>query len=241
MDYKNIYTQFINDRRVKEKSLTGYTEKHHILPRSLGGDNSPENLIRLTAEDHTHAHLLLAKIYGGRMWYPIKKLVSTLNGRIPTKRMIKIAALARGKYKHDDEIKKKISESNKGKKSSDETKKKLSLARAGKPRSWVYTEKNKINLSNALKGKKKTPEAAANAVAARAGFKHKEETKMQMSKSRSGAGNARAVKISCKTNGMVFDCTKDAADFFGFVQSSLRCALNRGNGFFGGYQFEKIN
>lgn len=68
MDYQRIYNEFIADRRIKETSLTGYTEKHHILPRSLGGDNSKENIIRLTAQDHYFAHELIARIYGGGMW-----------------------------------------------------------------------------------------------------------------------------------------------------------------------------
>ena len=69
MNYQRIYDEFIADRRSKESSLTGYTEKRHILPRSLGGDNSKSNLIKLTAQDHYFAHELLAKIYGGEKLY----------------------------------------------------------------------------------------------------------------------------------------------------------------------------
>lgn len=61
MDYQKIYTAFIADRKRIENDLQGYTESHHILPRSLGGSDDPENLIRLTPEDHFFAHLLLAK------------------------------------------------------------------------------------------------------------------------------------------------------------------------------------
>ena len=67
MDYHRIYREFIKDRREREPGLTGYTERHHILPRSLGGGDEPANLIRLTAEDHFFAHLLLARMRGGRM------------------------------------------------------------------------------------------------------------------------------------------------------------------------------
>lgn len=67
MDYHRIYLDFIKDRRAKEPGLTGYVEKHHILPRSLGGGDEPENLIALTPEDHFFAHLLLAKMHGGKM------------------------------------------------------------------------------------------------------------------------------------------------------------------------------
>lgn len=67
MDYKRIYEDFIKARREMEPTLVGYTERHHIVPRSLGGGNEPENLIRLTPEDHFFAHLLLAKMHGGKM------------------------------------------------------------------------------------------------------------------------------------------------------------------------------
>lgn len=68
MDYKKIYDDFIKDRRLKENRIKGYFERHHIIPRALGGDNSKPNLIKLTPEDHYFAHLLLAKIHGGGMW-----------------------------------------------------------------------------------------------------------------------------------------------------------------------------
>lgn len=75
MDYKRIYAEFIKDRREKEPLLSGYVERHHILPRSLGGGNESENLIRLTAEDHFFAHLCLAKIHGGKMWAPVAFMI----------------------------------------------------------------------------------------------------------------------------------------------------------------------
>lgn len=75
MDYSRIYGQFIASRKAIEPTLSCYTEKHHILPRCMGGDNSVDNLVRLTAGDHFFAHLLLAKIHGGKMWYALNALV----------------------------------------------------------------------------------------------------------------------------------------------------------------------
>ena len=74
MDYERIYREFIADRKGKPKP-EGYTERHHILPRSLGGGDEPENLISLTAEDHFFAHLLLARIHGGPMWCPVALMI----------------------------------------------------------------------------------------------------------------------------------------------------------------------
>jgi len=39
-----------------------YCERHHIVPKSLGGSNSKKNLVYLTARQHYIAHLLLVKM-----------------------------------------------------------------------------------------------------------------------------------------------------------------------------------
>lgn len=38
--------------------------KHHIIPRHCGGDDSPENLVLLTIEEHAEAHRVLYEQYG---------------------------------------------------------------------------------------------------------------------------------------------------------------------------------
>jgi len=38
--------------RAKTRTLTGYIERHHILPRSLGGDDTDGNVVALTAKEH---------------------------------------------------------------------------------------------------------------------------------------------------------------------------------------------
>ena len=46
-----------------------YSEKHHILPRSLGGDDHPDNIVSLTAREHFIVHLLLTKFTNGQDRY----------------------------------------------------------------------------------------------------------------------------------------------------------------------------
>lgn len=75
MDYQRIYSDFIADRLGKQPTKPTYFERHHIVPRSLGGGDEKSNLIRLTPEDHFFAHLLLAKIHGGQMWSPVALMV----------------------------------------------------------------------------------------------------------------------------------------------------------------------
>ena len=40
-----------------------YTENHHIIPRCLGGSDSKENIVKLSAKEHFICHLLLTKMY----------------------------------------------------------------------------------------------------------------------------------------------------------------------------------
>jgi hypothetical protein len=62
MNYEKMYQQLITARRNNGIPI-GYTEVHHILPRSFGGSNEGENLVEFTAREHFVAHRLLAKIY----------------------------------------------------------------------------------------------------------------------------------------------------------------------------------
>jgi hypothetical protein len=65
LHYQKRYDKFIDS--LKEQKISGYTERHHILPKSLGGSNAKSNIIKLTPRQHYIAHWMLWKIYGGSM------------------------------------------------------------------------------------------------------------------------------------------------------------------------------
>jgi hypothetical protein len=58
--YKKWYNQIIENARTHRQ---GYTESHHIIPQSLGGKDSKDNLVDLTAREHFISHWLLTKIH----------------------------------------------------------------------------------------------------------------------------------------------------------------------------------
>ena len=60
MNYKKIYDELIQFRKLNKAE--GYTENHHIIPRSLGGSNDKDNLVELTGREHWVAHMLLYKV-----------------------------------------------------------------------------------------------------------------------------------------------------------------------------------
>jgi len=59
--YSRWYDQLIDKAR-NRGSIDGYIETHHVIPRSLGGDNTKQNLVKLTAREHYVAHALLWKM-----------------------------------------------------------------------------------------------------------------------------------------------------------------------------------
>lgn len=67
--YYNRYQRFIESRKLRTLSNDVYTEKHHIIPISLGGLDIPENIIVLSGREHYIAHWILAKAYQESMIY----------------------------------------------------------------------------------------------------------------------------------------------------------------------------
>lgn len=77
MNYKKHYDLLIN--RAKTRKLIGYYEKHHIIPKCIGGTNHANNLAKLTPEEHYVAHQLLIKIYPevDALVYAAKRMTSS--------------------------------------------------------------------------------------------------------------------------------------------------------------------
>lgn len=65
-DSKYTQTYFAIIKKAQQLPSTGYCERHHIIPRSLGGSNVKENIVKLSARQHFVCHLLLVKMTSGR-------------------------------------------------------------------------------------------------------------------------------------------------------------------------------
>lgn len=63
MNYAAHYERLI--QRARSRTLVGYFERHHVVPRCIGGSNDAWNIVALTAEEHMTAHLLLVRIHSG--------------------------------------------------------------------------------------------------------------------------------------------------------------------------------
>nr|DAJ15163.1 MAG TPA: HNH endonuclease [Myoviridae sp. ctTS62] len=77
MDYQKIYDNLIKKRI--ENPPTEKFERHHIVPRSLGGSDDKENIVKLTLREHYIAHLLLCMIHRGtRNYFPMLRALSMM-------------------------------------------------------------------------------------------------------------------------------------------------------------------
>jgi hypothetical protein len=148
--YTSCYYSIINRAQSRSLPEEVYSENHHILPRSLGGNNSTGNLVQLSGREHFICHILLTKMTEGRAKY------SMIHAAIGMKR----ARAYQDRYINSrlyETVRKEFalisSQRNKGKTVTVETRAKMSLASKGRSKS----EETKLKMSAAAKGKPKGP------------------------------------------------------------------------------------
>lgn len=170
-------------------------ERHHVLPRSLGGTNKKTNITRLTAREHFICHLLLTKFTTGeakkKMIFAARYMLVTRRGlkvtsrkydRLRTEHRLLASASLRGRVFSPETIA-KMSESQKknqkrltigatpfsiGYVKSNEHCANISKGKLGKSTKWS-TPENRQAVSKALTGLKKSTEHIANMIKAQRG------------------------------------------------------------------------
>ena len=157
MNYKRIYDMLVEN--AKNREVEGYTEMHHIIPLCMGGDNTNENLVRLTAREHYLAHALLYKHYRttklAHAWFsmvrrdPNQKRFFTAR-QYESARLAHVGALKKSMKgsgnnfygrTHSEETKRKIGEANRGESRSPEEVAKWVERVAKKPKSKEHRQK----------------------------------------------------------------------------------------------------
>ena len=63
MDLELIYKKICERGQIRILDKSVYTEKHHIIPKCMGGFNDKTNLTNLTAKEHFICHKILCEIY----------------------------------------------------------------------------------------------------------------------------------------------------------------------------------
>ena len=123
MEYKDYINNILSTRG--RFNCDGYKERHHIIPKCMGGTNDNDNLIDLYAEEHYIAHKLLALenqdnnkiVYA---WWRMNQRRSTNNGVMEVSpedyaQARKLHSEAMSRRPITDETRRKFSEKIKGK------------------------------------------------------------------------------------------------------------------------------
>lgn len=193
MDTRSSYYEFIH--AVSESRPNEWFEgsqRHHILPRCLGGKDEESNLIYLTFKEHFTAHRLLAEENPGdyKLSYALWRMANSRENCTPEE-----YEYARSRYQKSVSIHLKGNthgRGNLGRIVSEDSKKKMSLAHAGIPLSDETRRKmslSRVGEGNSFYGKK-----------------HSEETKMKMSLSKKGKKKKTPIEyhLVCKSCGNPF-------------------------------------
>lgn len=187
--YKNLYFKIIMNAKNRPE-ISGYKEKHHIIPRSMGGSDSLDNLVYLTSREHFICHYLLIKfsLAGSRKLLIYAFRMMGNKSETNKERYINSRLYAASKK----DFSKLMSQLHKGKPKTQEHRAKISAKLSGVP----YTEERK-----------------ASHVAGMSGKKHKDLTKNKMSMSLLGRPKSEQHKINMSgktvfTNIITHVCTK---------------------------------
>lgn len=184
--YTNWYNSIIASARNRELPADTYTETHHILPRSLGGLDNPENLVRLTGREHFICHWLLVKM--------VRSKSTRTSMRYALYRMSHVADGTTGRYKITSRkfalIKKHLAKAARhthlGRVDSDETRKRRSAALKGRPSPTRGTVAWNRGIPNTPETKKKISESLKGKPAWNKGLTWEEEHKQKLSQKMKG-------------------------------------------------------
>lgn len=190
---------YVLEHQLEHQNASGYTENHHILPKSMSGSNKPENIIKFTARQHFLAHWMLWKAYQNKTATRAFWLMRHTMNRVQNRNK-KLSSVVYEKLRIEHSY--RMSSKNHplfGKKFSNATKNKMSQNHAdftgknnpmyGKKR--VHSETTKAKISCGNKGKLVTDETRKRMSIATSGTKnpnygrhHSEETKRKISEAR---------------------------------------------------------
>lgn len=167
-EYQNYIMQILNTRG-RFGCGEEYHERHHIVPRCMGGADTEDNLIDLYAREHFIAHKLLVEENPSnkRLCYALWAMAGLQNKTESHKGMC-----SPEEYEYAKRV---MSESRRGSKATPETKLKLSKMLMGHP----VSEETKQKLSMSKMGEKNP----------NYGKSLSTETRRKMSKSRTGEKN----------------------------------------------------
>lgn len=179
--YTRWYINIIN--RAQTRTIDGTFERHHILPKSLGGGNSHNNLVKLTPREHFVCHKLLVRMTTGEHKRKMSFALLMFTRNNPYQRRILTA-------RDYDEIRRRVSqaarEQNIGKVISSETRAKMSATKK------ITHNTPEVRAKISAYNSNRTPEHRSRLGAAHRGKVVPTSVREQMSVRNTGSGNPHA-------------------------------------------------
>jgi hypothetical protein len=212
MNYRKIYTQLIE--RAKNRTLAGYKETHHIIPKCMNGSNKRENLVELTAREHFLAHWLLCEIYpnSADLKYAFWAMCRSSNNQQrykPSSRIYEYAKLQMlevwKKFKPSEKQITSIKESLTGTKWFHKT---------DGTNLRAFPDDPKVRTGEWIQGRYGGSEISTKA--------NNAKDKKYANKKRPGTSSRR-----CSIDGIEFESAKAAADYYGINEYTMRDRLGR--------------
>ena len=178
--YTKWYFSIIDSAQLS--NIFGYTERHHIIPKSIGGSNDKTNIVKLTPKQHFICHRLLVKMTEGKTR---QKMVYAFWIMSNKKRLHLVTSNSYSSAKNliqeimsnriiSDEFRQKCRTRQLGKKMLPQTKEALLKANLGKSPNTESKEKIRKSVKNWYENNKNT----------RIGKKRTDEQKKRMSEAR---------------------------------------------------------
>jgi hypothetical protein len=187
--YSCYYYSIVNRAKSRELPKETYTETHHIIPKSLGGDNTKENLVKLTAREHFICHLLLPRMLTGIAKRNMTFAIWSMLNRDHSKQRSRHKVNSHTYQRLNIQVAIASSQLHKGKIVSEATRTKMSNSRkkhSGPNKGKEMSADQKQKLSVAHKGKIIAPETVAKILESRKHYQHSEDTKQKIANSNKG-------------------------------------------------------
>ena len=140
--YLKTYEALIKKALLEQDFIVENFHVHHILPRCMGGDDSPSNLVKLEIRTHIIAHMLLSCMYPDN--FKLLKAATMMTSlKLPNGESKRISSRLAANFARE------YGEKQKGKVLSDSTRMKMSLSRKGRE----VSDSTRQKISKSEKGK----------------------------------------------------------------------------------------